>query len=68
MVMCPLMASSMRLLKLRLFRAMDALAHYKLGRRRREEKKNNVSKTEGKRRQKMPRFQHSQFIPPALQR
>lgn len=53
--MWPLMASSMRLLKLRLFRAMDTLAHYKLGRRRREGKK-KVSKTERKKRQKMPRF------------
>lgn len=56
MVMCPLMASSMRLLKLRLFRTTDTLAHYKLGRRRREEKKILMSAKERKRKEKMPRF------------
>ena len=66
MVMCPLMASSMRLLKLRLFRTTDTLAHYKL--RRREVKKNKSAKQREKEGKKMPRFSQSQLILPAVQR
>lgn len=51
------MASSMRLLKLRLFSTRNTLAHYELGRRRAERgQKQTVSITERKRREIMPRF------------
>lgn len=50
------MASSMRLLKLRLFRTRNTLAHYKLRRRAERGQKQIVSTTERKRREIMPRF------------
>lgn len=46
--MCTLMASSMRLLKLKLFRAMDTPAHCKLGRRRRTKIMSVKEKNQGK--------------------